>query len=236
MAGGRRRTPDPRRSRRPDSRAPRRAGLAAEPDELSTAPLRLAFVPGVTPDTWVRRWRDRVPRTPLELTAVTEREQLRVVYDGRADVGLVRVSEGQEPVDTDLCSVIPLYRETPVVVVPVDHPVTAYDEVDQADLDGETFLPDPATGRHSTPQQTVQLVAEGRGIAVLPRSVARLCARKDVAARPVTGVAETRVALVWLSAATDARIETFIGIVRGRTERSSRGVDQPTRGAGRRKR
>jgi len=73
-----------------------------------------------------------------------------------------------------------------------------------------------------TPKQAVDLVATGAGIVILPKSVARLHNRKDVTHRPVTGVAESQVGLAWMTDATDSRIEKFIGIVRGRTERSSR--------------
>jgi hypothetical protein len=67
-------------------------------------------------------------------------------------------------------------------------------------------------------------VASGSGIVVVPMSVARLHHRKDVVHRPVTGVAASRVGLAWRADDEDPRIEDFIGIVRGRTERSTRGA------------
>ena len=54
-------------------------------------------------------------------------------------------------------------------------------------------------------------------------SVARLHHRKDTAYRPVTDLPPTKVGLAWLVDNDDARVQAFIGIVRGRTERSSRG-------------
>jgi hypothetical protein len=60
---------------------------------------------------------------------------------------------------------------------------------------------------------------------IVPMSVARLHHRKDLTYRPVTDVAESQIGLAWLSGTSDPRIETFIGIVRGRTERSSRAGD-----------
>ena len=67
------------------------------------------------------------------------------------------------------------------------------------------------------------MVATGSGIVVVPMSVARLHHRKDVVHRPVTGVAPSGVGLAWRVDDDDPRIEDFIGIVRGRTERSTRG-------------
>ena len=54
-------------------------------------------------------------------------------------------------------------------------------------------------------------------------SVARLHHRKDVTHRTVTDLPSTTVGLAWLVENDDPRIQTFIGIVRGRSERSSRG-------------
>ena len=204
------------------------------------APLRIAFVPGVTPGRWLRTWEQRVRGVPLEATQVPDADQLSVLYDGRADMCFVRL-----PVDRDDLSVIPLYLEDPVVVVAKEHPVAAYDEVAVTDLADEHLLQDPDTvpewrdvaaevrdGTRAdvpdwTAEEAIAVVATDAGIVVVPKSVAWLHQRKDVASRPVTGVAGSRVGLAWLTRATDERIETFIGIVRGRTERSSRAGDAP---------
>ncbi len=67
------------------------------------------------------------------------------------------------------------------------------------------------------------MVAGGTGVLIVPMSVARLHHRKDVTFRPVTDLPPTTVGLSWLVDNDDPRVQTFIGIVRGRTERSSRG-------------
>ncbi|QGF24015.1 LysR substrate-binding domain-containing protein [Raineyella fluvialis] len=197
--------------------------------------FRVAFVPGVSPDTWARKWRDRVPRVPLELLPVPDADQLTVLRDGRADMSLVRL-----PVERDGLSVIELHEEVPVVVVPKDHPVAAYDEVDVADLSEEHLLQDPdevpawrdvatevADGsRYPVPALTLEeaigTVGAGTGIVIVPMSLARLHHRKDVTARPVSGVAPSRIGLAWLTERSDERTDYFIGIVRGRTANSSR--------------
>jgi hypothetical protein len=75
-----------------------------------------------------------------------------------------------------------------------------------------------------TTKQAISVVATGSGIVVVPLSVARLHHRKDVVHRPVTDVAPSRIGLAWRVDDGDPRIEEFIGIVRGRTERSTRGA------------
>jgi DNA-binding transcriptional LysR family regulator len=174
------------------------------------------------PGKWEQRWRERM-RRPLELVRVDVAEQLAALREGRVTMCLVR---GE--VDRDEFHLIPLYREVPVVVVPADHPVTAYDEIDAAELADEY---DVLREHPDLPvQQAIETVAAGTGIVVVPMSLARLHARKDVAFRPVLGVPESPVGLAWLREAAgpagdaaDPDIEVFIGIIRGRTARSSRG-------------
>jgi DNA-binding transcriptional LysR family regulator len=203
-----------------------------------TRALRIGFVPGVTPDKWARVWAERVPRVPLELLPVEEPEQVAVLYDGRADMCFVRL-----PVDRDGLHVIPLYSELPVVVVPKEHFVEAAEEVSVADLSGEHLLQDPAQvpewadvadevrdgTRVDVPsltmKQAIETVAAGVGIVIVPMSVARLHHRRDVVHRAVTDVAESRVGLAWRRELDDDLVETFIGVVRGRTANSSRGPD-----------
>ena len=182
-------------------------------------PFRVGFVPGVMPGKWERIWGER-RRRPLELVSVEVADQETALREGRVDMGLVR---GE--VDRDAFHLIPLYREVPVVVVPVEHVITAYDEIDAAELADEYDV----LREHPeiSVRQAVETVAAGTGIVVVPMSLARLHHRKDVAFRPVTGVEESPVGLAWLrerpAGPEDPDLETFIGIVRGRTARSSRG-------------
>ena len=47
--------------------------------------------------------------------------------------------------------------------------------------------------------------------------------RRDVVVRPVLDLSPTRIGLAWRIDDDDPRLEDFIGVVRGRTARSSRG-------------
>jgi DNA-binding transcriptional LysR family regulator len=214
--------------------------MDGHPEEPRQAPFRVTFVTGVTPDKWVKTWHRRATG-PLEMTPVDEADQLDALRAGRADMAFVRL-----PVDRTGLHVIPLYRELPVVVVSNEHPVAAYDTIPVADLADEHLLQDPDDvpewrdlaaeiregTRHPVPELTLrqafESVAAQAGIVVLPMSVARLHHRKDVVAVPVTGVPESQVGLAWPVDADDPRVEAFIGIVRGRTERSSRGEPDRT--------
>ncbi|CUR57640.1 Transcriptional regulator, LysR family [metagenome] len=200
----------------------------------------VGFVTGVTPDKWARVWRQRETEE-LNLSLVESSRQEELLLTGATDVCFVRL-----PVDRSRFHCIPLYREVPVVVVPLEHVVTAYDEVELADLaDEQLVLGDvPNWDDVSTVEQltfpsmsvkeAIEVVASGTGIVIVPMSLARLHHRKDVEHRPVRGVPDTEIGLAWLLDNDDPRIQTFIGIVRGRTDNSSRApakAEPSTKGA-----
>lgn len=188
--------------------------------------FRVGFVTGATPDKWARTWRER-RGDPLELVPVDQPEQEAGLRDRSLDMCLVRL-----PIDRDGLHCIPLYDEVPVVVVPQDHVVTVVDEVSLSDLsDEQLVLPHESGWTPGVTQldfpplsvpDAVAVVAAGSGVLILPMSVARLHHRKDVTHRPVTDLPTTRVGLAWRVDNEDERVQSFIGIVRGRTERSSR--------------
>ena len=176
--------------------------------------LTVGYVPGVTPGKWVSRWRDRFPAKPLETREYEAADQEEAVRAGTVDLGFVRL-----PVDRDGLSVIPLYEEQPVVVAGKDHELSLFDEVPLAELAAENQLEVMANGGEKA---AIELAATGAGVVIVPMSIARLYARRDAVYRPVLDVPATTIAVAWLSENTAEDIEEFIGIVRGRTERSSR--------------
>ena len=197
--------------------------------------LRLLVVPGTNPGRWVATWRERVP-VPLELVPVEAAEQAAVLEAGGADLGLVRT-----PVAADGFSAIPLYDEVAVAVLPKDHPLAEESSIAAADLADEHLLvpgddvlrwTDPPVPVNdalapATTAAAVELVAAGAGVLVVPMSLARLHHRRDVTAVPVTDAPTSGIALAWVTERGDELIEEFVGIVRGRTVNSSRGVGRP---------
>ena len=175
------------------------------------APFRVGFVEGAMPDRWAATWRRR-RRDPIELVPVLQAEQEAGLRSGDLDVAFVR-----QPVDRDGLHLIPLYDEVPVAVAARDHYVAAADELTHAD-----FAEDEVDWSAIPARDAVAVVANGAGVAVMPMSLARLHHRKDAIYRPVTDLPTTNVGLAWLVDSDDERVQVFIGIVRGRTERSTR--------------
>lgn len=180
-------------------------------------PLTVAYVPGVTPGKWIGRWTERQDRelVSYQCGEDTVFDELRA---GEADVVFVRVPEQGFVRPADL-SVIALYEERPVVAAAKDSAVAAFDELDLADLAGENLLDLRDMGSTDV---GMEVVASGAGLLILPMSVAKLYSRRDVVARPLSGVPATKIAVAWLEDAQDPGIEEFVGIVRGRTANSSR--------------
>ena len=164
------------------------------------------------------------------------------------------VRPDREPASTDgeKYHSIRLYEELPVVILPVDHVLTVLDEVPVEEL-AEEFLLQPASdipayeevsrawrenaGRivpeGLTDKETIELVAAGVGLYIVPMSIARFYHRKDLTYRPVAGLDTYPVHLVWprapkgepRSEELEALLQDFIGIVRGRTATSDRGSE-----------
>nr|WP_240721566.1 LysR family substrate-binding domain-containing protein [Pseudarthrobacter sp. NamE5] len=176
--------------------------------------LRIAYVAGVTPGKWIRRWEERMPHVQLRSFMHDGGPQVEAVRAGSADMAFVRL-----PIEREGLSVIPLYEEQPVVVAPKGHEVSVFEEVALADLEQESFMDVTALGG---PEAALQVVASGAGLVILPMSVARHFNVKDTVARRLSGAPGTEIALVWPIESTDEVLEEFIGIVRGRTAQSSR--------------
>lgn len=202
---------------------------APQPEPEAPRTFRLGAVPGATPGKWIDAWKQRMPRVPLELVPIevaAQREALDAI-----DAALVRL-----PLTDESLHIIPLYDEVPVVIAAVDSHLMAAEELSAADLEGEVVigLTDDVLGPLDLPGtlpaafaalptgEAIATAASGVGIVIVPMSLARLHHRKDADHRVLVGAPTSTVALVWPRDRTTPDVETFVGIVRGRTANSSR--------------
>ena len=197
--------------------------------------LTLGYVPGGTPAKWARIWAQRHPDVPLRLRTVAAADAAAGVRDGAVDAAVLRL-----PTDTAGLAVIPLYDETTVAVVPIDHILSAADELTVADIEGEATLVPlddvvgwvdapgvPVEHRPETTESAIELVAAGAGVLIVPQSLARLYHRKDLTYRPIADAPTCPVALAVPEGPQSPLIEDFIGVVRGRKPGSSRAQVEP---------
>ena len=193
-----------------------------------------------------------VSEAPAEGTEHAPIEPKHVPENPFAHMSIVRPDREPASTDGEKYHSIRLYEELPVVILPVDHVLTVLDEVPVEEL-AEEFLLQPAsdipayevvsrTWRESagrivpeglTDKETIELVAAGVGLYIVPMSIARFYHRKDLTYRPVAGLDTYPVHLVWprapkgepRSEELEALLQDFIGIVRGRTATSDRGSE-----------
>lgn len=216
--------------------------MTREPAPEPPAALRLAVVPGVLPTRWARTWAERHPDRRLVIEPTPDAVVVAALRAGDVDAALLRLPlpPGAALADGGDLAAIPLYVEVTVVVVPRDDVLAGLEEVSADHLAGHlagrsllvpgddvlgwTDHPGGVGPATPTTAQALELVAAGAGVAVLPMSLARAHHRKDVVAVPVTGAPTSTVALAWPAASSDPWIEELIGVVRGRTARSSRGT------------
>ena len=189
---------------------------------------------------------------PAEATEHATIERKDVPENPFAHMSIVRPDREPASSDGEKYHSIRLYEELPVVILPVDHVLTVLDEVPVEEL-AEEFLLQPASDipayeevsrawRESagrivpeglTDKETIELVAAGVGLYIVPMSIARFYHRKDLTYRPVAGLDTYPVHLVWPRAPKgeprseefEALLQDFIGIVRGRTATSERGSE-----------
>ncbi len=176
--------------------------------------LRIGFVPGVEPDRFLRRWKSGRRQAWLELVPVALSRQHAVLETGEVDMCFVRL-----PLTDEALHLVPLWEERAAIVVGTENVLSLLDEVGPEDLEGETEIP---AAHADDAAERIAVAAAGVGFTRVPLSLARLHHRKDAVSRPLREAPPTRIALAWPRAADDPLHQEFVGVVRGRTARSSR--------------
>lgn len=173
----------------------------------------IGFMPGLTVTAAVRAFGAVHPDVGIELIRTTWDDQVDVLHDGRVDVSVVRL-----PIDQSGLTVRPLFDEPRVAMLPVGHRLAGKPVVDITDLAGEHLLQDPDAvpewrdiavelrTRTAQPvpamrsvEEKLEHVAAGRGVSIVPLSVATFYQRSDVAMVRVESLAPNTVCLAWIA-------------------------------------
>ncbi len=228
---------------------------------MSATPLRLGFVRGTSPAKWARRWAEARPDRPLELVplgfdGLPARRTEGGIPDP-PDVRLERTMPGARPHGTADGSrlAVRLYAESVALVVAAEHELATANSRESSGVDLDTIhllqlldhpdhapqwpAPEPWAEASWMPPHAAaaaQLVATGTGAALMPLPLARQVARgREHAVLPVAERAELAGTQIWASwpASLDGDdVQQLIGIMRGRTARSSRNAAAPAERAG----
>jgi DNA-binding transcriptional LysR family regulator len=195
--------------------------------------LTIGFMPGILPTETVRALRERFPDLRVDVVRTSWDDQVEMVLDGRIDASFVRF-----PIRRRGLTVIPLYTEPRVVVLPSTHPLAARESVSLAELGGLDLLQDPQavpewrdasaavrgaahlTGspppRARTVEEKLEMVAGELGVVILPASTAQFYTRPDVTYRPVEDLAPNQVALAYQAGRDSPELRAIEDIVRER--------------------
>ena len=186
--------------------------------------LTIGFMPGITLTPVVRLLRERHPGLDVRMLRTEWNDQVEVLHDARADVGIVRL-----PIDPAGLEIKPLYTEPRLAVVASAHRLTGKESIHVADLATDHLLqsPDavpewrdvaveirngerrPVPEIHSV-EEKLELVAGGQGIAVIPASTANFYTRSGIEAIPVEDLGPSHVAAAWPVGRTIPLIEEFV--------------------------
>jgi DNA-binding transcriptional LysR family regulator len=197
----------------------RRVARAARGSKTFT----IGFMPGLTVTEAVRAFGVRHPEIEVELIRTTWDDQVDVLHDGRVDVSVVRL-----PIDQAGLTVRPLFEEPRVAMLPADHRLAGKPALDITDLADEHLLQDPDAVpewrdialelRTRTPkpvpvvrsvEEKLEHVASGRGISIVPLSVATFYQRPDVVAVAVDNLAPNTVCLAWIATRRSRLLHDF---------------------------
>ena len=166
-----------------------------------TRRLVIGFAPGLSVSAAVRAFEQEHPGVDVDVQRLNWFEQAEALRDGRVDAGYLR-----RPFDSDGLRCIPVGSEPAVACLPGTHPLAGRLSLTAGDLSGESVL-DAEARRTKTVEEKFELVAAGRGIAVLPYSVASYYSRPDLVCVPM---------------ADAAPYELCVAVIRGRRQQHLR--------------
>ena len=201
--------------------------------------LQLAFVRGIAPSRWADRWNSVRRRRRLELMPVDAHFD---ADPGGADVALVRAMPRDVPAgsreEPRTRHAVQMYEEAVALVVESDHDLADERAIDVADLDLVRLLDHPAhdaswpapepwadpAWKPASLTGALELAGTGLGGILMPLPLARHIGNKKLhRVIEVTGeITGTRVFATWRVERDDNEIQELIGVLRGRTSRSSR--------------
>lgn len=217
------------------------------------ANLRLGYVPGATPGKWAKVWENRHPRTRLELIQVHPAEICGELDNGNLDLALAREPVDRDRFHAirlyDELPVVVFPREHHFAATNIDEEVTSDDIAEEVVFTSRDDVLCPVAGpewppgrplaayqsdgnldpngvaeRPANVETAISWVAGGAGLTIVPMSLARLYNRKDVGYRVFAEGPKSPMSLIWPISNDSPLIQDFIGIVRGRTPNSSRGL------------
>lgn len=183
------------------------AGVTRRAHEAARGVERIVvgFAPGIRVAPAVSAFGEVAPRVQVDLLELVWFEGADAVHDGRADVGCIR-----EPFETEGLATVRLGEEPKVAVIPAGHRLAAKRRVTMRDLADET--PVEIDRRSASIEAKLELAASGRGVTMVPRSIARTYARPGVVTRVIVDREPQGIYLVMPQEAGRTRVKEFFEV------------------------
>jgi DNA-binding transcriptional LysR family regulator len=175
----------------------------------------------------IREFAKRAPYLSIDIVFTSVTDQVDFLIDGRVDVCFVRL-----PLAEDSFKVLPLFPEPRVAAVPSSHPLAGSPAVEIKQLFDLPLLQDPGdvpewhgevARLHRSPlparqlrpviEESLERVALGAGVFVLPAGIADFYRRDDISYVPLQDVAARMVALAYHQHRTMPELGEFAELV-----------------------
>jgi DNA-binding transcriptional LysR family regulator len=171
-----------------------------------TRRLVIGFAPGLSVAGAVRAFQQENPGIGVDMQRLNWFEQAEALRDGRVDVGYLR-----RPFDGHGIRCLPVGSEPVVACLPAAHPLSSKPYLVAADLSAETVL-DTEIRRATTVEEKFELVAAGRGIAVLPRSVAEYYSQPGLVYLPIADTAPYELCIAVIKNRRQQHLREFVKV------------------------
>ncbi|MFJ9378317.1 LysR family transcriptional regulator [Streptomyces sp. NPDC101455] len=171
--------------------------------------LVVGFRAGVVITHTLRAYGAAHPGIEVRARRVEWDDQEQLILDGTVDLAYLR-----RPIREQGLTLLPLFTEARVAMLPADHRLAGKQDLVRADLDGETWLRYADPGPDDVPIRSIEekfeAVASGAGITLVPASVAEQYSRPDITYVPVTDAEPDEVILAWEAARRSPLIAAFV--------------------------
>jgi DNA-binding transcriptional LysR family regulator len=191
------------------------------------ARFAIGFMPGVHATPIIREFAKRAPDLIIDVVFTSVTDQAGFLVDGRVDVCFVRL-----PLAEDTFTILPLFPEPQVAAVPSSHPVAGSRAIEIKQVSDLPLLqdssevpewhgavagpqPPPLSDRQRPPttEESLERVALGGGVFVLPAGIAEFYQRPDISYVPLQDVAARMVALAYSKHRTMPELGQFAELV-----------------------
>jgi DNA-binding transcriptional LysR family regulator len=187
-----------------------------------TRRLVIGFAPGLSVAGVVSVFQQAHPGIDVDMQRLNWFEQGEALRDGRVDVGYLR-----RPFDgDDGIRCVPVGSERAVACLPAAHPLSSKVHLVAGDLSEETVL-DSEIRHTTTVEEKFELVAAGRGIAILPRSVAQYYSPAGLVCLPIADTTPYELCVAVLKNRRQQHLREFVKVAVAALTDSATGLPAP---------